>query len=486
MRKADMKRRDFMKAGAELCLLSGCSVGGARGSVPKKKPNILFAFGDDWSWPHASIAYHLSIPGSDSVVKTPNFDRVARQGVLFKNAFCSAPSCGPSRSAICTGRNMWQLESAANLRGIFPNKFGVYTDALKEVSYHVGHMLKGCTPIKFIDGRTDPAGPKYKDFAEFMDQRPDDKPFCFWFGSHDAHRGYAYDSGVKSGMNPKDVAVPACLPDDPVVRRDLCDYYYEVQRFDRRLGELLKLIEDQGELENTLVVVSGDNGLPFPRCKVELYDTGTQVPLAISWPAAIKGGRVVDDFVNLAELGPTFMEAAGLKPLKTMTVRSFTNVLMSRKHGQVDPKRDKTFTGRGYHDFECRADDTGYPARALRTADFLYIRNYEPACWPSGDPVEFRKNRGKYGEVDPSPTKAFMEKHREDRRFKKLFKLAFEKRPYEELYDLRTDPGQLSNIAAKPEYGKQKRKLVAIFEKELTATYDPAALGIPPRPKYLK
>ena len=118
-------------------LLLGCTE-----TKPKQKPNIIFAFGDDWSWPHASIAYDMSIPGSDNVIKTPNFDRIARQGVLFKNAFCSAPSCGPSRSAILTGRNMWQLETGANLRGIFPNKFGVYTDALEEEGYQVGHIDK--------------------------------------------------------------------------------------------------------------------------------------------------------------------------------------------------------------------------------------------------------------------------------------------------------------------------------------------------------
>jgi arylsulfatase A-like enzyme len=449
-----------------------------------QQPNILFALGDDWSWPHASIAYEMSIPGSDNVIKTPNFDRIARSGVLFKNAFCSAPSCGPSRSAILTGRNMWELETGANLRGVFPNKFGVYTDALEEAGYHVGHIDKGCTPMKFIDGRTDPAGQKYKDFEEFMDKRNDDKPFCFWFGSHDAHRAYKKDSGVESGMNPKDVAVPAYLPDDEVIRKDICDYYFEVQRFDQRLGKMLTLIEERGELENTLVVISGDNGLPFPRSKVEIYDAGTRVPLVISWPAIIKGGRVVDDFVNLAELGPTFMEAAGLKPLKTMTTKSFINVLMSQKQGQVDSKRNKTFTGRGYHDFQCRADDTGYPARALRTADFLYIRNYEPNRWPSGDPIVFRENRGKYGEVDQSPTKAFMEAHRENTKFMKLFKLAFEKRPHEELYDLRRDPGQLDNIFKNPKYEKQKQKLVAVFEKEFGATYKTAAPKIPERPKY--
>ena len=338
--------------------------------------------------------------------------------------------------------------------------------------------------MKFVDGRTDPAGQKYKNFEEFMDKRNDGKPFCFWFGSHDAHRAYKKDSGVESGMNPKNIAVPAYLPDDEVVRKDMCDYYFEVQRFDHRLGKMLALIEERGELENTLVVISGDNGLPFPRSKVEIYDSGTHVPLVISWPAAIKGGRVVDDFVNLAELGPTFMEAAGLKPLKTMTTKSFINVLMSQKQGQVDSKRNKIFTGRGYHDFQCRADDTGYPARALRTADFLYIRNYEPDRWPSGDPIAFRENRGKYGEVDRSPTKAFMEAHRQNSRFMKLFELAFEKRPYEELYDLRRDPGQLYNIVKNPKYEKQKQKLVTVFEKEFGPTYKTAAPGIPIRPKY--
>ena len=147
----------------ETVILFGC-----KDNKSIKQPNILFALGDDWSWPHASIAYEMSIPGSDNVIKTPNFDRIARGGILFKNAFCSAPSCGPSRSAILTGRNMWQLETGANLRGVFPNKFGVYTDALEEAGYHVGYIDKGCTPMKFIDGRNDPAGKKFNDFKEFM------------------------------------------------------------------------------------------------------------------------------------------------------------------------------------------------------------------------------------------------------------------------------------------------------------------------------
>jgi N-sulfoglucosamine sulfohydrolase len=336
--------------------------------------------------------------------------------------------------------------------------------------------------LKYLD-RQDAAGTRYKTFAEFMSKRPADKPFCFWFGSWDAHRPYTKDSGVKSGMNPDKVTVPASLPDVDIVRRDMCDYYFEVQRFDRRLGGMLDLIEKSGELDNTMVVISGDNGLPFPRCKVELYDTGTQVPLAVAWPAGIKGGRVVDDFVNLAELAPTFMEAAGLKPLDTMTTKSFLNVLLSDKSGQVDALRDRVFTGRGYHDYQCRAHDSGYPSRAMRTADFLYIRNYESDRWPSGDPVAFRKNRGKYGEVDRSPTKTFLLEHQNDPTIAGLFKLSMAKRPYEELYDLSKDPHQLKNLANNPEYTATIRELTPAFEAKFTTRYNPVELGIPPRPQ---
>lgn len=446
-----------------------------------KPPNILFAFADDWSWPHTSIAHALGILGSDAVVKTPVFDRIASQGVLFTNAYCSAPSCSPSRSSILTGRFLWQLETAANLRGVLPPQFGVFPEALEEAGYHVGFTGKGWSPGPLGERNRNPAGPRFKNFVEFMDKRPTGNPFCFWFGSWDAHRPYAPDSGIKSGMNPNDVSVPACLPDTLVVRKDLCDYYFEVQRFDQRVGAMLDLLKERGELDNTLVVIAGDNGLPFPRCKVELYDTGTKVPLAIAWGNTIKGARVVHDFVNLAELGPTFLEAAGLKPLDTMCAKSLMNILRSDRQGQVDARRDKVFTGREYHDFDCRADDTGYPMRALRTADYLYIRNYAPQRWPAGDPVEFRKERGPYGEVDPSPTKAYMIAHRDDPDGKTLFQLAFGKRPVEELYDLRMDPGQLTNVADLPDYTELKEELIAIFEREFNI-YDPSDLGIPPRP----
>ena len=481
-------RRDFLKAmglGAASLAFAGCAHAsdpfGSRAS--KVRPNILFCLADDWSWPHASIA-------GDKVVKTPTFDRVARQGVLFENAFVSSPSCTPSRGAILTGQWHWRLEEGGNLWSTLQAKFPVYPDLLEEAGYHVGFTRKGWAPGRVeVGGRKrNPAGPQYKSFEEFMKARPEGKPFCFWFGSQDPHRAYKWQSGINSGMKIEDVEVPACFPDSEEVRTDICDYYWEVQRFDTEVGGLLKMLEDNGQLDNTLVVISGDNGLPFPRCKSNLYDTGTNVPLAVRWPVAVKGGRVVEDFISLADLAPTFLEAAGLKPTAEMTARSFMDILRSGKSGRVDSKRDHVLTGKERHVPGQENDIGGYPMRAIRTHDFLYIHNFKPDRWPSGYPagysqpvdIDVSKPRGTkfgYADTDASPTKSYMLRHRDDPKVRRQFELAFAKRPAEELYDLQKDPGQLNNVADKAEYAEVKKKLAAALMAELKATKDPRVLG---------
>ena len=470
-------RREFLKrAGFSIAslALAGCS-GGRRfgGRRVKRRPNIIFAIADDWSWPHASIA-------ADKVVKTPTFDRVAREGVLFTNAFVTAPSCTPSRGSIVTGQWHWRLEDGANLFGTLPAKFEVYPDLLEQTGYHVGYMRKGWSPGKWRPGgwTRNPAGPSYKNFAEFLRSRPEDRPFCFWFGSSDPHRGYEWQSGLKSGMNLSDVKVPACLPDSEDVRTDICDYYWEVQRFDRQVGEILHVLEAKGELDDTLVVITSDNGMPFPRCKCNLYDMGTHVPLAVRWPGEVKGRRVVEDFISLSDLAPTFLEAVGLDVPSEMTGRSFLNILLRRKGGRVDPKRDKVFTGRERHVI-CRKDSVGYPMRAIRTHDFLYIRNFMPELAPAGEP-EWQEGywpKMPYGDVDGSPTKSYMMEHRKDGGVDRLFELAFGKRPGEELYDLGKDAGQLNNVAEDPLYADVKAELSAALMAELKATKDPRVLG---------
>ena len=471
-------RRDFLKVagiGATSLALPSCTSSNQKIQTKdaKKQPNILFAIADDWSWPHAGIT-------GDRVVKTPTFDRIAREGVLFNNAFVTAPSCTPSRGSILTGQWHWRLEEGGNLWGTLPVKFAVYPDLLEQAGYYVGFTRKGWGPGRYEPGgRTrNPAGPQYKNFEQFLKARPEGKPFCFWFGSNDPHRPYEWQAGVRSGMRIEDVQVPPYLPDSEIVRTDICDYYWEVQRFDREVGELLKILEEKGELDNTLVVITGDNGLPFPRCKSNLYDSGTHVPLAVRRPVDIKGSRVVEDFISLSDLAPTFLEAAGLKPTADMTGKSFMGILTSGKSGQVDPKRDKVFTGKERHAY-VRKDGLGYPMRAIRTRDFLYIRNFKPDRWPAGDPdtSDFRDPAQPYGDIDGSPTKTYMMERRDDPKVRKLFELAFEKRPTEELYDLEKDPAQLNNVAEKAEYAGVKGKLTAALMTELKVTKDPRILG---------
>ena len=211
---------------------------------------------------------------------------------------------------------------------------------------------------------------------------------------------------MKSGMDPAKVRVPDIFPDTPEVRSDICDYFFEIQRFDQQIGEMLELIEQAGQLDNTLVVITSDNGMPFPRAKANLYDLGSRMPLAIRWPKQVPGGRTVDDFVNLTDLAPTFLEAAGLTPPEAMTGRSLLDLLKSTKSGIVEPGRDAVCTGRERHAW-CRIDGKGYPARMIRTRDFLYIRNYEPDRWPAGN-YRIVTNEGHYGDIDASPTKDVM------------------------------------------------------------------------------
>jgi len=289
-------------------------------------------------------------------------------------------------------------------------------------------------------------------------------------------------------MKLEDVEVPACLPDSEEVRTDICDYCWEVQRFDTEVGELLKTLEENGELDNTLVAISGDNGMPFPRCKSNLYDMGTNVPLAVRWPARVKGGHIVEDFISLSDLAPTFLEATGLKPTPEMTAKSFLNVLTSGESGRVDPKRDHILTGKERH-VPCQETGMGgYPMRAIRTHDFLYIRNFKPDRWPAGAPkgyaqpteIVVSRPRGTfygYSDVDAAPTKSYMLKYRNDPKVARLFELAFGKRPAEELYDLRKDPAQLNNVAGQTKYAKVKSKLSAALMAELKATKDPRVLG---------
>lgn len=443
------------------------------------RPNILFVIADDWGQPHAG-AYGCTW------VKTPNFDRVAREGVLFTNAFTSNPKCSPCRASILTGRNTWQLKEAVNHYSVFPPDFAVYPDLLEKAGYAIGLTGKGWGPGDFASTgwKHNPAGPEFQkvknkvptngispidyagNFADFLSQRPKDKPFCFWLGGHEPHRPYEDGSGVRAGKNLADVTLPKYLPDNRIVRSDLLDYALEVEWFDQHLGRALKKLEEIGELDNTLVVVTSDHGMPFPRVKGQIYEAGFHVPLAIRWGRQItKPGRVIEDFINVRDFAPTFLATAGLEPGPAMTGRSFLDVLKSTQAGLIDPLRNVMLVGKERHDIG-RPNDAGYPVRAIRTPQFLYVHNYEPDRWPAGNPETG------YTNVDDGPTKSNVLSS-----FDQYYKLSFGKRPMEEMYDIKADPECMKNIAKDPKYAIDKRKLRERLEETLRSEGDPRVLG---------
>ncbi|HEY5914334.1 MAG TPA: sulfatase [Verrucomicrobiae bacterium] len=443
-----------------------CGVASACGAVDDR-PNILYCLADDWGWPHAG-AY------GDRVVKTPTFDRLAREGVLFTHCFSAAPSCTPSRAAMLTGQYPHRLEQGGVLWGFLPRKYPVYPDLLEKSGYVVGSMRKGWGPGRFEEGgyARNPAGPSFRNLEAFLKTVPRGKPFCFWFGSNDPHRPYEKDSGARAGLKAENVVLPPYWPDNKTTRNDMLDYYLEVERFDREAGEAMELLDKAGLLENTIVIMTGDNGVPFPRCKANLYDGGTRQPLAVRWPGKVKAGQVRHEFINLMDLAPTLFEAAGLRPPPEMTGRSFLPLLT----GQGDYRSaEAVFLERERH-ANVRAGDVGYPMRAIRTPAFLYIRNFQPDRWPAGDPQAHKDPMREFGDCDDGPTKDFILQHKGEPAVQPLFELCFGKRLAEELYDLESDPHQTRNVASVPAYAAKKDALRARLEAWMKETADPRAV----------
>lgn len=422
------------------------------------RPNILFCIADDWSWPHAGAF-------GDNVVRTPAIDRLAAAGMVFRQAYCAAPSCTPSRAAMLTGRYPHQLEQGGNLWSFLPSKYPVFTDLLEKAGYIVGHQGKGWGPGNFqAGGRTrNPAGPRFNSLGSFLEKVPAGQPFFYWFGSQDPHRPYQKGAGRKAGLDPSKVVVPAAWPDIPEIRNDILDYYFEVERFDRDIGKLLRTLEGKGLLTNTVIVVTADNGMPFPRAKANLYDLGTRMPLVVAWPGTVKAGAGSDAFVNLGELAPTILEIAQAPIPPEMTLRSFLPLLK----GELQAERTHVFVERERH-ANVRKGDLSYPVRAVRATEFLYIRNLRPGRWPAGDP-EMHKAVGPYGDCDNSPTKSEILEEPES----PYFKLAFAKRPAEELYHLPSDPGQTNNIAADGRFAAKKADLSQLLDRWMRETGDP-------------
>lgn len=467
-----------------------------------QRPNVLIAVSDDQSFPHASAYGYKAI-------ETPAFDRIAKTGVLFRNAFTPAPGCSPMRAAFLTGRYIWQLEQAGTHASSFPKRYPVFQDQLEQAGYFVGYTGKGWGPgnWKISERQRNPAGPAYSsrtasvpagirktdyaaNFEEFLEARPPGQPFSFWYGGSEPHRAFKPGIGVENGLNPADVVVPPFLPDTPEIRADILDYCFEIQWFDQHLNRMLELLSERGELENTLVIVTSDNGMAFPRAKANVYEYGIHMPLAIAWPRQIPGQRTVDDVVNLIDVTATIYEACEVTPPSEPGISGsgLMKLLGSEQEGIVDAGRDATYSGRERHS-SSRFNTLGYPQRCIRTHEYLYIRNFRPERWPAGAPQKYGTGgyasnesviarelgpvHGGYHDIDACPTLSYLVANREQPEIHRFLGLAVDRRPAEELFDIRNDPGCLKNLASDPAFAAEKNRLAARLLKKLEETNDP-------------
>ncbi len=490
----------------------------------EKKPNILFLFADDWG-KYASIYAEVEgAGGHNDAVRTPNFDRIAKEGVLFRNAHVSAPSCTPCRSALLTGQHFWRTNTGAILRGaVWDASIPSFPLLLQDAGYHIGYTHKvwgpgtpSNSPFTREQAYTKHGG-KFNQFSQnvtkavsegesadeakaalleetrgnfqdFLAAREEGEPFSYWFGPTNVHRKWIKGSGKALwGIDPDSLKgkMPPFLPDVPEVREDLADYFGEIEAWDAGIGVILDELEKTGETDNTLIAISGDHGAPgFPHGKCNLYGFGTNVPLSITGPGVV-GGRVVDDLASLTDLAPTFLEAAGLPVPGVMTGRSLWPVLKSDKSGLVDDTRTRVFTGRERHVEIARSDYSPYPQRAIRTSDHVLIINFRPDRFPLGDhylldssgtpSVEDLENetRVTLPDEDAGPTKAWLVGVRDTPEWKAHFDWVYGKRPRYELYDLKKDPHETTNLADDAAYAEVKADLEKELISELTRTGDP-------------
>ncbi|MFC0875613.1 sulfatase [Saccharicrinis sp. FJH2] len=482
------------------------------GAGAQDRPNILFAFGDDMGR-YQSI--YDSIEGGNtpnSIIKTPNFDRIAREGAVFMNAHVTAPSCTPCRSSLLSGQYFWRTGRGAILQGaVWDDQIPSYPLILKDNGYHIGRTYKVWypgTPANAPYGG--PSENKYEgagrdfcffsqtilqystdeaiaserqrlfdevvnNFEGFLSDREEGQPFCYWWGPWNTHRPWAEGSGSKLwNINPDDLIgkLPSGLPDEPEIREDFADYLGEVLAFDYALGLIIQKLEEIGELDNTVIVVSGDHGIPgFPRAKCNLYNFGTHVPLAVRYPSMIDSGRVVEDMVNLMDLAPTFLQLGEVDIPDVMTGKSLVPVMEAPGSGVIDPTRNYVVTGRERHVASARPGNLPYPQRAIiKVIDgkqYKYIRNFKPERWPVGH------IGNSFPDLGDGPTKTWYLNNYCNPEYSYYMDLAFAKRPYEELYDLSADPWEVNNLAGQVEMTVIKDELSDQLETVLTETNDP-------------
>ena len=517
--RSQVKAASFTAIALGTLHLAGCT---PRETEKPRRPNILFAISDDQSFRHTSFE-------GSRFVKTPAFDRIAGEGIYFTSAIAPSPGSAPSRSALVTGRHHWQNEQSGQHGSSWMKKHVPFIDLLDQNGYVTGLAGKGVAPFQYARDESDslwratnaagiahsniryePGSPGderpatgistinyFENFKYFMENVRKDEPFFFWYGALEPHRGYELDSWKRSGKSLNDAEVPAFFPDHEVIRGDLLDYAVEIEWFDLHLQRMLAYLEETGELENTIVIVTSDQGMPFPRAKANCYEYGIRVPFAVRYPARFPGNRVVDDPVSFTDLAPTILELTNTSPrgMLPFSGKSIVHILESKEQGIVDETKKYVFSGRERHS-SSRYLNWGYPQRAIRSTGFLLIWNLKPERWLAGAPQRIKPGTDDelfplYGidenvvhhsdwaftDIDASPTKSYIIENHENQSIRPYFDLAVARRPEFELFDVINDPGNLTNLSGNPEYSEIENELKEALMQELERSEDPRVVG---------
>lgn len=457
----------------------------------ENRPNILFCIFDDASFEHFSA-------NGCKWINTPGFDRIAKEGIRFQNFYTTNAKCAPSRSSILTGLYPWQLKEAANHIGQFPPEFKVFPEVLKDNGYKIGYTGKPWGPgtSKTTDGKNrELTGDPYRkktttpptsgisnvdyagNFSDFLEDTPIGNPWFFWCGGLEPHRNYEFKSGIsKGGKNTSMIdRVPSYLPDNDSVRNDLLDYAFELEYFDGFILRIISDLEKRGMLDNTIIVITSDNGMPFPRSKGYSFEISNHMPMAVMWKKGIKSsGSTVNNYYSTVDLASTFLEVAGISPKKSGMIassgKSFAPIFNDITKGNNPVSKGVLLFGRERNDFG-RPNNQGYPTRSIMKDDFLFIANLKSDRFPGGNPETG------YLDCDGSPSKSVVLNLRRNGVNDWYWKQSFGLRTDEELYDISNDKDCLKNLSQNPLYAKKKEELKKQLFDTLKRQRDPRMTG---------
>ena len=380
------------------------------------KPNVLWIYGED-------LYPNLACYGTPAV-QTPVLDQFASEGTLFRNAFVTCPVCSPSRSAIITGRYQTSFGAhnhRSNRDVPLDEDIRLITDYFRDAGYFT---CNSSGPPNDKAGKTDFNFLRENPFdGARWSEREADQPFYAQFNITDTHRDFAPDPG--NPIDPDAVELPPYYPDHPLVRKDWAMWLESIQVFDRKVGEVLKRLDDEGLTENTIVFIISDHGRAHIRDKQFLYDGGIRVPCIVRWPGHIDAGVVSDSLVSGIDFAPTALSLAGLDVPKVYEGSVFV--------GEEAVERNHIISARD------RCDGTVDRIRCVRTKTHKYIRNYHPER-PYTQFNGYKKQQYPLWTLAPI-LKAQGKLNAAQEKFLAPC------RPYEELYDLTADPDELTDLA---------------------------------------